>query len=157
MEQAGEWTVVFLAFLRKMPNVMRAAKAAGVSRAMAYKERDADPWFREQWDEAIADAIENIEAVALDLAKLRDPKHNGLRMFMLKSHKREQYGDRGELMLKGSKEAPIRIEVVNRMQTLTEEEFALLERLRDKLDGPAVDADQGGNLLGAGTPGETTS
>lgn len=109
VENAGEWTVGFLAALRRTPNVLRAAKAAGISRAMAYKEREADPVFRKEWDEAIADAIENIEAVALDLAKNRDPKHNNLRMFVLRAHKRDVYGEKTDLTVRGSRAEPLQV------------------------------------------------
>lgn len=94
-ENAGEWTAVFLDALRELPNVLKAAKAAGVSRAMAYKERETDPVFRDQWDlawrESRAKMADEIERVALELATNRSHLHNRLRIEMLRSLRPETY------------------------------------------------------------------
>lgn len=100
-EGDGDWQPVFLAALRKQPNVLKAARAAGVSRVMAYRVRKESPEFAAKWEEAVMDAIDNIEGIAMDLAKLRDPKHNNLRMFMLRAHMPDVYGDKSEVRLRG--------------------------------------------------------
>ena len=53
----------FIATLTEQGTVFHAAKAAGISRHTAYRWRDEDLDFADQWDEAIenpVDAVENV-------------------------------------------------------------------------------------------------
>lgn len=138
-ENTGDWKESFLAFYSRFPNVMRAARHAGVSRAMVYKEAAGNPEFKAQFEEAKAEGIETIEGVAMELAsKNRDARHNTLRIFMLKAHKREIYGDQSEIRLKGSADEPVRVDVTAKLQPLSDDDLEALERLIDKLEGSLV-------------------
>jgi hypothetical protein len=50
--------------LARAPIVTVAARIAGVSRARAIEERNADAEFARQWDHAIEEGIDEIEAAA---------------------------------------------------------------------------------------------
>lgn len=60
------WTTrkrsVFLATLRDTANVSAAARAAGLPRRSAYQLRDHDPAFREDWEQALEEALDDLEA-----------------------------------------------------------------------------------------------
>jgi hypothetical protein len=61
-------TAMFLATLAETCNVVRAAKAAGVSANYAYRRRKADAAFRAGWAEAVAEGYAKLELVLLDRA-----------------------------------------------------------------------------------------
>src|SRR5438105_14844033 len=54
----------FLDALAAGQTVSAAAQTAGYSRRAVYDRRKADPAFRQRWDEAVAVAIERLEAEA---------------------------------------------------------------------------------------------
>jgi hypothetical protein len=125
LEYGADWIPGFLAFYSRYPNVMRAARAAGVDRSMIYKEAAANPKFKAQLEEAKADGIETIEGLAMELAsKNRDARHNSLRMFMLKAHKPDVYREtlNQNLNHEGSLELTGRIELVEVVRPAAKEE-----------------------------------
>ena len=143
-QHGGDWKPVFLAALRKMPNVMKAARFAGISRRTAYLARDDDPAFAEEWDDAVGDAIEDIEARTIQMAKGTDTKANALRIFLLKAYKPERYRDswRGDLNLSGRLDHKHEID----LSGLTDEKLDQLEQLVREITQPGADRS------GAGTP-----
>ncbi|HEX6293424.1 MAG TPA: hypothetical protein VFZ66_29855 [Herpetosiphonaceae bacterium] len=50
--------------LRKCGNVSDAVAAAGVGRSTVYEWREADPDFRQQWDDALDEAVDSLEREA---------------------------------------------------------------------------------------------
>lgn len=54
----------FLGILRATGSVSKAARAADVSRRVAYGWRKHDPTFRELWDEAMEHAVDLLEETA---------------------------------------------------------------------------------------------
>lgn len=88
---AMEWRAAFIARLRGTGTVRYAATAAGVSRQTVYEWRDRDPDFAREWDDAIADATEALEAAARARALSGSDK---LLMFLLKAQRPDKYGDR---------------------------------------------------------------
>lgn len=56
------WQSKFLAQLRKIPYVTKAAEMSGVSRAVVYDKRNQSQEFRKKWDEALKIAIETLES-----------------------------------------------------------------------------------------------
>lgn len=74
----------FLAALRTSPNVTAAAEAAGVSRQAAYKWREADPDFAEEWDHAIEASVDNLEEKAWRRAETESDR---LMEILLKAHR----------------------------------------------------------------------
>lgn len=89
-----QWMPAFLAALRNSGNVRASCQAAKISRKEAYKQRDRSATFRAAWDEALADAIDILEAEAWRRAR---DMSDTLLIFLLKAHRRELYGDRVQL------------------------------------------------------------
>lgn len=58
------WQRAFLDGLAIAANVSLSCQAAGVSRQLVYTERKRNPAFAQQWDEALADAVDNLAAEA---------------------------------------------------------------------------------------------
>ena len=59
-----DWRSLFIEALRKSGVVKHACTAAGIERSTSYKERAQSPDFAAQWDEALEDAIDDLEAEA---------------------------------------------------------------------------------------------
>jgi hypothetical protein len=113
---AGEWKPGFLLALREVPNVLRAARAVNIPRSLAYQEKGKDAEFSAAWDTALEEGqkvmVEAIESKVYDLIMNNSSfRHNVLRIFFLKSHRPEVYGDRSELKLKGSQEEPVVVQM----------------------------------------------
>lgn len=85
-----QWQPAFITTLRATGNVRLAAMDAGVSRKTAYKHKNKSTTFAEQWDEALEDSIDAMEAVARQRAM--SGASDNLLMFMLKAH-RPMYRD----------------------------------------------------------------
>jgi hypothetical protein len=60
----GTWQDRFIASLRRLGNVSRACKAAGVGRMTAYDHRDSDPPFAAQWRDALEESADWLEREA---------------------------------------------------------------------------------------------
>ena len=58
----------FIDALTAQGTVYHAAQAAGISRQTAYRWRDEDLAFAEQWDEAIENAVDAVENVVYQRA-----------------------------------------------------------------------------------------
>ena len=90
-----KWTLPlraeFLEKLRKTPNVSHACRAVGISSSTVYEQRKTDPEFKEAWEDALAAALDDIEAVGFERA--RDGS-DGMIKWLLARHRPEQYGDR---------------------------------------------------------------
>jgi hypothetical protein len=71
---AGNWKEVFLQALARAPIASVAARIAGVPRAQATAERMADPGFAQQWDAAMEEGIDEIEAAMYRSAVYGDEK-----------------------------------------------------------------------------------
>src|SRR6516225_3374838 len=86
----GKWQKKFLQVLAEAPSVKAACLAAHVSRMTAYRYRHSDPEFAEQWQDAINQSVDDLEAVAFKLAAEGDA---GLIQFLLRCHRPERYKD----------------------------------------------------------------
>lgn len=82
------WRLVFLDALRMHGIVTKAAAAAGVHRDTAYFERQRDPEFAQQWQEALDRGIDMLEDVAFERAYQGS---DTLLIFLLKSRRPERY------------------------------------------------------------------
>ena len=107
----------FLRCLREIPNISRACKISGLGYGPVKHRYRTDPVFAEQWDEAIAEGVEALEAECLrrgfegypgrpvvsngmviaDVTEYSD----GLAMFMLKAHAPHKYKDKSEVTHNG--------------------------------------------------------
>jgi len=98
----------FLAELREIPNVTRACRALGLTRRLVYNHRRDDPDFRDAWDEAIDEGVENLEDIATERAiSMSDT----LMIFLLKGYAPEKFRERTDVTSKGESIAP-RISIV---------------------------------------------
>jgi hypothetical protein len=108
---SGEWKEMFLDALARAPIVTVAARIAGVSRKRALEARMADAEFARQWDDALEQGVDEIEAAAFRSAVFGEEKpvyHQGqvkgwtveyshaMRSMLLKSRRPEIYGDKEE-------------------------------------------------------------
>ena len=98
----------FLKSLAHSVNVARACRTAGIPRRTAYHWRDADPRFARQWDDALDDGIDLLEAELHRRAfegvekpvwhkgeRVGTVRHysDALAMFLLKAHRPARYRD----------------------------------------------------------------
>ena len=81
----------FLAQLRLVPNVSAAARAANISRRAAYDWRDDDEEFAAEWDDAVAESVDQLEAVAWERATDQSDR---MLEILLKAHRPDKYVDR---------------------------------------------------------------
>ncbi len=101
----------FIAALRACGNVSQAAKSAGIGRKTAYRWRDDDKDFADQWNDAVDEAGDVLEKEAWRRATkgVRRPVYQGgkragyvqeysdtLLIFLLKGAKPDKYKDRRE-------------------------------------------------------------
>ena len=84
-----------------IPNVARACRAAAIGRTLAYQWRKDDPDFAEQWENAYQNAIDNLEETAWKRAGREKNPSDTLLIFVLKSNRREIYGDRQQIEHQG--------------------------------------------------------
>ena len=102
----GNWQRLFLSTLGQSANVSLACEVAHIDRSTAYKERSRNPVFRDEWDGAMDDAIDALEAEAWRRAKdgVEKPVFQGgkqvgaireysdtLMVTLLKAHRPEKY------------------------------------------------------------------
>jgi hypothetical protein len=64
-----ERRAIFFATLSVTSNVKRSANAAGLSVTTAYRERDREPAFRAQWEQALAEGYAHLELEMLHRAR----------------------------------------------------------------------------------------
>ena len=98
----------FLETLARTVNVSAACRKAGIRRRTAYNWRNADPRFAQEWDDALDDGIDAMEAELHRRAfegvekpvwhkgeQVGTVRHysDGLAMFLLKAHRPARYRD----------------------------------------------------------------
>ena len=122
---AHDWRPRFLAAFRNSANVRAAAHAAGVDWSTAYKARKREPDFAQAWDMAEEEALDLVEAKAMQLALGGDTR---LLVFFLRTRRPEKYGDRARLELTGAAGGPI---VTRILDELDDHQKAALRRAID--------------------------
>ena len=105
-KRACEWRGIFLEALRNSANVRAACKTAGISRSTAYSAKKRSERFRKAWEQAIEDAVDTLEAVAMDRARKQS---DSLLMFMLKAHRPAKYRETIRTQHTGPNDEPIKI------------------------------------------------
>lgn len=95
----------FLEKLRDNGNVRASCKAAGVPRRTVYNWRDKWLTFRTEWEDALEDACDVLEAAAWKRAV--DDQSDRMLMFLLKAHRPSKYKDRIATELTGAGGGPI--------------------------------------------------
>ena len=148
------WKPLFLDTLRGTGNVRLAASNADVARQVAYRARDSSATFRADWDEALEEARELLEAEARRRAAIGVDEpvfykgkvvghirkySDNLLMFLLKAHWPEKFRDNYAVEHSGPGGGPVKMEaktehVFQPTPELWDEvlrERAEYERLRD--------------------------
>lgn len=87
----GKWRQAFLAALAKEGVVSEAARKAKVCRTYVYEVREADATFAAAWDDAIQQAVDALELVAIRRAR---KKSDRLLAYLLTARRPEVYGRR---------------------------------------------------------------
>lgn len=82
------WRTYFLAALVETSNVTAAARAAEIVPSRAYRTRQEDPEFAEQWRSALRQGYENLEMELLAYLRSPNPQHkmdvpNAIRLLTL--------------------------------------------------------------------------
>ena len=95
LERARPSMILFIERLRDSGNVRMSCEASGLPRSTAYYWRDRFVTFRNEWDDAMEDACDILEATAWQRAVKEGSDR--LLMFLLKAHRREKYSDRVEV------------------------------------------------------------
>jgi hypothetical protein len=103
--RADEWRPIFLEALRNSGNVRAACKAAGLSRQAVYMHRRRSREFAAAWDEAMDDAVDMLEAIAIDRARKQG---DTLLIFLLKAHRPAKYRETVRTQHTGPDDAPVR-------------------------------------------------
>lgn len=103
LERARPSMIAFIERLRDSGNVRASCEAAGLPRSTAYYWRDRFTTFRNEWDDAMEDACDILEATAWHRA-IKEGSDR-LLMFLLKAHRREKYSDRTEIQHSGTGES----------------------------------------------------
>jgi transposase-like protein len=119
---AGVWRPVFLRVLRNTANVSTAARLVGVHRSVPYRWRRRDQAFRAEWDYAIDDACDLLEAAARERALAGSTV---LLMFLLKAYRPHLYRE--------TSRRELRIE--DRIRAAAAEEAAIAKALADGATG----------------------
>lgn len=126
-QRAHDWRPGFLAAFRNSANVRAAAGAAGIDWSTAYKARKRELAFAEAWEMAEQEALDLLEARAMQLALAGDTH---LLMFFLRTRRPEKYGDRARIELTGGASGPIVTQVLT---GLDDHERARLRALLDEI------------------------
>ena len=119
------WKPLFLDTLRGTGNVRLATSNADVARQVAYRARDSSATFRADWDEALEEARELLEAEARRRAAIGVDEpvfykgkvvghirkySDNLLMFLLKAHWPEKFRDNYAVEHSGPSGGPVKVE-----------------------------------------------
>ena len=107
----------FLDKLRESGNVRLSCEAADVNRRTVYRWREKWATFADEWQEALDDALDLLEAEAWRRARKTSDR---LLMFLLQAHRRDVYGDR--VQVDQNVEGKIVVEYVSDWRVATNEE-----------------------------------
>ena len=121
----SSWKPLFLDTLRGTGNVRLAASNADVARQVVYRARDSSATFRAEWDEALEEARELLEAEARRRASIGVDEpvfykgkvvghirkySDNLLMFLLKAHWPEKFRDNYAVEHSGPGGGPVEVE-----------------------------------------------
>lgn len=150
----------FLEVLRQTGNVSRAAREAGLSSSTVYAHRAKQPKFARDWDAAVAEALDNLEAELVDRATrgVEKPVYyrgeivgnvrnysDALAMFILKARRPEIYdrtgGGPAVAGIRGMTQEEAKAEVLRRLDRIAAAQIAR---------GTVIDNDDAGDAADAG-------
>lgn len=121
------WQSPFIEALRNSANVRYACERVSITRQSAYEYRDRHPKFAKQWDDAIEDAVDVLEAEAWRRSMegtLRPIFYkgtqcgavkeysDGLHALLLKAHRPKKFGERLGISDADGNTLPVRVREV---------------------------------------------
>lgn len=136
----------FLDYLRTSPNVSQAAKSIGVSRQTIYNQRKEDKEFATAWDDAIGEALDNLESALFNRAingVTNDVFYEGVpcgtkteysdaaTMFLLKNRRPEVFSDKVRQEITGKDGGAIQLQNLS-ADELAARVVAILERAGER-------------------------
>lgn len=144
----------FLDHLRINANVSEAAKSIGVSRQAIYNERKEDKEFAEAWEDALGEALDNLESALYSRAingVTNDVFYEGVpcgtkteysdtaAMFLLKNRRPEVFSDKVRQEITGKDGGAIQIQNLSDRER-AERINAILDRARERRVGSNPDS-----------------
>ena len=143
MTRKRDWKPAFIEVLRETGNVTLAAQHAGQSRNQVHDVRQRSKRFAAQWDDALEEATDLLEAAAwrraftgIDKPRFYQGKvvastkkySDRLMMFLLEAYDPEMYRDGGKVEQPGA----IDVDVDGDREKRTMERLGKMERLDDE-------------------------
>lgn len=156
-QASKDWREVFLAALRKSPNVSAAARKAGYTRQWVYALRQQDEEFAAAWDDALAEAMDTAEGEIYRRAVrgvIKRVYYEGdkkivvreysdtLLIFLAKSHRPEVYRETVRSEVTGKDGGPIKHEDIGEAgERIASKLASLAARINAQRDsgGPGTD------------------
>ena len=147
MTPRKDWKPAFIEALRATGNVTRAAKYAGRSRNQAYHVRRQSEDFAAQWDDALEEATDLLDAEARRRAVTGTDKpvfykgevvgsitkySDSLLMFLLKAHRPQKFCDCGKVKHPGATDVSADKDI----------EKSILEKLDRMIERPDDEANE---------------
>ena len=120
-----EWEPMFLEALSLHGIVVQAVKQSGVTRSTVYLRREKTPAFATKWDEALDEALSNIELAVTNAALEGDMQ---TARWLLSRRMPEKYGDKLSLEHSGKDGGPIQTDMKVILDALAD------PKTRDALD-----------------------
>lgn len=144
------WKPAFILSYRDTGNVRLSAAKAGIDRSTYYRALDSDPKFAAAAEEARQESIDILEARAREGATVGFEEtlffqgevvttvrrvHPGLLMFLLKSLRREVYGDKIETTGKDGAAQEVHVVHTINPDLLTTEELHIMRKAALRIEG----------------------
>jgi hypothetical protein len=125
-KKAAPKTMAFLAALREVPSISRAAKAAGIRRELHYRRVKKDPAYAAAFQESWEMGVSSLESSAIERAQLgvKEPQYwkgkvvgyvtrypEGLMQFLLRGALPKKYREQVSHEIGGAGGGPVSVEV----------------------------------------------
>lgn len=140
----ARWKRAFIEALKKMPNIARACRVAGCDRRQCYNERETDPQFRADWDDAEKESVESLHRSLYNIATrgevesvwMKDQDGKPVKVetkrkvnvtaaiFLLKAHDPARYRERISAELTTPPDQPLALRITPEAQASLERVYA---------------------------------
>jgi Fe-S cluster biogenesis protein NfuA len=104
------WHQAFLSTLAKTGIVSVACASCGIARRSVYKAKNTNKLFAKKWDDAVEEAADNLETIALQRATRSTDPSDTLLIFLLKARRPKLFRDNYRVEHAGDQESPLLVE-----------------------------------------------